>query len=167
MYEIVEDGPSSTSSDDCDEELLKEENKPLSSPVQLSRRVRLAQIAEHIRPNRGQELSVFPKESTITALFREQCRPWVELVKQSGQDIFAAVRSAILELVAAVVLDTSTQEGVLTQIVSPALEDCRVSFEAASDKALHQHVNGHPITFNQFLAEKIQKLRDEHVRGVS
>lgn len=137
------------------------ETKPKVSPFRVSKAARLAKVKDLIKRNRGKELATISKEETITALFRDQSSPWVGLTNKYATAIFDAVRLAIFMALEAT-CDPVTKEGIIKSILKPALEDIKNGFDTAVEITLQQHLHGHPITFNSFFQENIQRLRNEH-----
>lgn len=130
-------------------------------PYQVTKADRLAKIKDLIKRNRGKELSTISKEDTITALFREQSSPWVSLANKYAEEIYESVRGAVLSALDTT-CDATTQDGLLSYIINPALGKIKLDFETAVSKVLKQHVSGHPITYNHYLTENLQKARSEH-----
>lgn len=145
-YQIVEDPP---------------EEPQKRPPIKVSKETRIERVKELIRCNRGKELSIISKEDTITNLFREQSSPWIDIVKRHAENIFDAVKHAVLNILENT-SDQATRDGVLSCIVNPALGKIKEDFDLAVDRTLKQHVQGHPITFNHYFTENVQKLRNEH-----
>lgn len=131
-------------------------------PLLITKTHRLDQIKDLVKRGRGKELSTIVKEDTVTALFREQCSPWVDLIHDSANEIFESVKSSIM-LALKASCDTSTRDGVLSCIVNPALSNIRIEFDAAVEKVLSPHIDGHPSTCNHYLSDNLQNVRhDQH-----
>ncbi|KAK5936896.1 hypothetical protein PMZ80_010834 [Knufia obscura] len=141
------------------ETVLEDESKV--TPIHVTKEARIERVKELIRRNRDKELSTTTKEDTITTLFREQCSPWVGIANRYAEDIFDAVKYAVL-MALETTCDQATRDGVLSYIVNPALIEIKKGFDAAVTKTLRQHVSGHPMTFNHYFTENIQRLRKEH-----
>lgn len=140
--------------EDCDEG---------SFPLQVIKQDRLDRIRNLVKRGRGRELSTVVKEETVTALFRDQCSPWVDLIHDSAEGIFETVKSSITMALEAS-CDISTCDGVLISIIDPALVELRVSFNKAVEDVLSPHRDGHPQTFNHYLSENLQNVRNQHQR---
>lgn len=132
-------------------------------PLPVTKKDRLDRIRNLVKRGRGRELSTVVKEEIVTALFREQCSPWVDLIHDSAEGIFETVKSSITMALEAS-CDISTCDGVLASIIDPALVDLRISFNKAVEDVLSPHREGHPQTFNHYLSENIQKVRNQHQR---
>jgi len=145
-YEIVQDPP---------------ESRSKVPPYRVSKAARLAKVKDLIKRNRGKELATISKEETITALFRDQSSPWIDLVNKYARGTFDAVRLAIFMALEAT-CDPTTRDGIVSSVLKPTLEEIKNGFDAAVETTLQQHSHGHPITFNSFFQENIQRLRNEH-----
>ncbi|KAK5102584.1 hypothetical protein LTR70_000442 [Exophiala xenobiotica] len=145
-YEIVQDPP---------------ESRSKVPPYRVSKAARLAKVKDLIKRNRGKELATISKEETITALFRDQSSPWIDLVNKYARGTFHVVRLAIFMALEAT-CDPTTRDGIVSSILKPTLEEIKNGFDAAVETTLQQHSHGHPITFNSFFQENIQRLRNEH-----
>lgn len=145
-YEVVQEPPA---------------KQPKAFPYRVTKPERMVKVKELIKRNRGKELSTISKEDTITTLFREQSSPWVKLANKYAEEIYEAVRSAVMAALDGT-CDPTTQDGVLSYIVNPALGTIKQGFETAVKKVLKQHLYGHPITYNHYLTENLQKARNEH-----
>lgn len=136
--------------------------KPTRSfPNRVTKSDRMIKVKELIKRNRGKELSTISKEDTITALFREQSSPWEEIANKYVEQIYEAVSGTVMSVLAGT-CDPTTKDGVLSYIVNPALDTLKQGFEAAVKRTLKQHLYGHPITYNHYLTENLQKARNEH-----
>jgi hypothetical protein len=58
--------------------------------------------------------------------------------------------------------DDETSDGILRLIINPSLDRIRQAFEAKAYELLKQHELGHPITYNHYLTDNIQKARQDH-----
>ena len=142
-YEIVDQVPSTESK---------------ATPIKVSRDKRLEQIKELVERNRGKELAVVPKEENITALFRDQSSPWTSLAKRYAQKIFDETKASVM-LALGATCDPTTAEGVLSTIINPGLIKIKSHLDATVEKIMVQHVSGHPMTYNHYLTENLQKVR--------
>lgn len=88
-----------------------------------------------IKRNRGKELATISKEETITALFRDQSSPWIDLVNKYARGIFDAVRLAIFMALEAM-CDPTTRDGIVSSILKPTLEEVKNGFDAAMGTTL-------------------------------
>lgn len=110
--------------------------------------------------SRGTELPGTYSPHIVNDLFVEQSAPWQALVRAFIVDIWDATQ-ATLRLILDHVADANTAVKLQQKIVQPALDDLKQSLEEAVGVMLTQTVKGHPITYNHYLTDNIQKLRAE------
>lgn len=110
--------------------------------------------------SRGTELPGTYSPHIVTDLFREQSAPWQALVHTFIIDIWDAAQ-ATLRLILDHVADTNTATSLQQKILQPALDILKRDLEDAVGVVLEQTVKGHPITYNHYLTDNIQKLRAE------
>lgn len=96
-------------------------------------------------------------------LFLRQSQPWANLVREYVDRIIAAARTS-LELVIAHLADVSTGEGLLGEIINPAFERCVQELRQKIEEVLQPHRRGHPITYNHYFTDTIQKARRDHAK---
>ncbi|KUI71001.1 Interferon-induced GTP-binding protein Mx [Cytospora mali] len=109
---------------------------------------------------RGRELPGTFNPMIVTDLFKEQCRPWKAILRDHVQDVGAAARE-LLSLVCAHIADESACQSLLQEIMNPAMDRIMMALQEKADEILLPHNNGHPITYNHYFTETLQKVRDE------
>lgn len=129
---------------------------PLNS---VSRDVYLIQVKNLMRRNRGCELPGTFNPLIIGELFKEQCRPWRGLAEAVARDILDAVyqtTQSILDHVAV----PEVVEGILV-IINSAVDKLKASGKHKLTELLTPHESGHPITYNHYLTDQVQKIQSE------
>jgi hypothetical protein len=96
-------------------------------------------------------------------LFQDQCRPWEPLIKRYTKELFEAA-TALLHHVLHFTADATTSQGIFREILEPALEPLKATLDAKASQILDQHLHNHPITFNKYLTDNIQKAKDSHLK---
>jgi hypothetical protein len=125
---------------------------------------RLSQVEQLIKNYRGIELPGFFKPEIITLLFREQCKPWENLIASFATKIFEVVRRGLVVALEDIANQT-TYEAILRKIINPALVDLKKGVDEKVKQNLEQHCFGQPITFNSFFTDHLQKLRAKHQKA--
>lgn len=123
-------------------------------------------IKEEIQPllkrSRGRELPGLFNPLIVGDLFIEQAKPWEALARKHIRDISDAVR-AFLGLTVAYLTDEVTSEAVLRDLVDPLIDGKTKLLDHKLDEILATHQKGHPITYNNYFTETVQKIREERL----
>lgn len=109
---------------------------------------------------RGRELPGTFSPMIVEDLFREQCQPWEQILASHVGTVAAAARKP-LDLVCEHIADSTTSQHIIREIVEPALESITEALQTKADQLLEPHKNGHPITYNHYFTETLQKVRDD------
>ena len=132
-------------------------------PRRIVRSDFIGEVAELMRRTRGRELPGTFNPMIIGELFYYQSQPWRHLVQKYSDDLVAAARMTV-ELTLTQAADGTTAERLLREIVNPALENCIERLRVKTEEIMRPHQQGHPITYNHYFIETIQKSRKEHVK---
>lgn len=138
---------------------LEEVEKDLPSGQRISRDEYLDEVKRMMRRNRGCELPGTFNPLIIGELFNEQCRPWRGIAESLSEDVLEAVHlttAAILDHVA-----VPEVVGGILQIINLAIEKLRASCKSKVEELLTPHDAGHPITYNHYLTDQVQKAQAE------
>lgn len=123
-------------------------------------------IEEEIQPllkrSRGRELPGMFNPLIVGELFHEQAKPWEELARNHLRDICNAVR-AFLELAVTYLTDEITSEAILRELLDPLIDEKTKSLDPKLDEILAPHQKGHPITYNHYFTDTVQKIREERL----
>lgn len=128
--------------------------------TRISRNEFITHIQNLMFRTRGRELPGTFSPMIVEDLFREQCRPWEGILKGHVDTVSAAARK-LLNLVCEHIADDKTSQFIMRDIVEPALESITRTLQSKADELLEPHKNGHPITYNHYFTETLQKVRDE------
>jgi len=137
--------------------------KRASTPNKISRSDFLASVGDLVRRSRGCELPGTFNPLIIGDLFYRQSKPWKRLVERYSEKILDATRTA-LELISLHTTDENTSEGLLQEIIGPAMEKYADQLKSKVAEILRPHQKGHPITYNQYYTENIRKARKDHAK---
>lgn len=123
-------------------------------------------IEEEIQPlltrSRGRELPGMLNPLIVGDLSHEQARLWEELARKHLRDIGNAVR-VFLELAVTYLTDEVTSEAILLELVDPLIDEKTKLLDPKLDEILAPHQRGHPITYNHYFTETVQKIREERL----
>ena len=133
------------------------------APKQISRSDYTNHVRELMRRTRGCELPGTFNPLIVGDLFYKQSRPWKRLVEVFSQKILSAITNAV-RLVLAHTADETTREGLQREVVDPSIERYTRQLDLKVQEILRPHQKGHPITYNHYFIQTIQKARREHAR---
>jgi GTPase SAR1 family protein len=116
-----------------------------------------------MRRNRGRELPGIFNPSIIGDLFFDQSKPWQQIFHDTEKVLNQAARATV-NLVLEHVADSVTRERILRHVVRPNLEPIATALHIKVNEVLRPHTRGHPLTFNHYFTENLQKKRQDQAR---
>jgi GTP-binding protein EngB required for normal cell division len=131
-------------------------------PRQISRSNYIAKVKKLLERSRGRELPGTFDPLIIGQLFHEQREPWAKLVNQYMDTILRAV-SFVARTALQHVSDQITSEKLSRQFMITRLESISVELENKVKELLQPHDTGHPITYNHYLTENVQKAQSNRL----
>lgn len=134
-------------------------------PFRVTRDERLQDVGLLLKRTRGCELPGTFKPEIIGNLFQDQCKPWKIIIDTFTEVLFERASSVVFHALEHTA-DQATNDGIMRFIVNPALETIKVSLESKASQILVQHQHNHPITFNHYLTDNMQKARQKHSQNV-
>jgi len=136
-----------------------------SSNIRITTRAEfLDRIEDLMKRTRGCELIGTFNPMIISDLFLEQSQPWEALAQSHIEKIADAVRTFLKHLVSHIA-DSSTCETLFQTLVQPEMEQIVKDLVVKTTKLLTPHRYGHPITYNHYFTEIIQKVRKERSKS--
>lgn len=131
----------------------------------VGRKIRRSAYLNHVRDlmrrTRGRELPGTFNPLIVGDLFFEQSKPWEALIKQYCRDVIDAIKN-LIRLTVYTTADSTTAEGLLQKLLYPALEKRTSLLHTKVSEVLEPHQRGHPITYNHYFTDEIQKARNEY-----
>ncbi|KAL6713034.1 hypothetical protein ACLMJK_009430 [Lecanora helva] len=105
------------------QEIIEETSprKKADTPKQILRSKFLDNVRELMRRSRGCELPGTFNPLIVGDLFYQQSKPWKRLVERYSERILKATRKS-LELISLYTTDEATSEGLIREIIDPAME---------------------------------------------
>ncbi|KAK4150063.1 hypothetical protein C8A00DRAFT_46461 [Chaetomidium leptoderma] len=146
----IHDGPVPRNNDDCNV-------RP------ISRALYIKQVKELMMESRGRELPGTYNPLIVSELFSKQCKPWKGMVRSLLERSFHST-SRTIESALRHVADGETTESLLSLVVNPALENIKKGLRSKADELLEPHTSGHPITYNHYLTDNVQKAQTQRIR---
>ncbi|KAI0965395.1 P-loop containing nucleoside triphosphate hydrolase protein [Xylaria arbuscula] len=145
--------------------IIVQENRPDTTDSRyISRSRYIEEVRDVMRKGRGRELPGSYNPLIVSDLFGKQCKPWGDLVYDLGNRLFQSTSitiSAILDHVA----DEETAAGITHLVINPSMETVQEALKAKLEEILRPHLFGHPITYNHYLTENVQKAQDARKRS--
>ncbi|KAH8704459.1 P-loop containing nucleoside triphosphate hydrolase protein [Phaeosphaeriaceae sp. PMI808] len=120
----------------------------------------LDRIEDLMKRTRGRELPGTFNPMIISDLFLEQSQPWKALAESHIREVASAVKKFLKHLISHVA-DTTTYSALFQTLVEPALDQIVKNLESKTADLLVPHQRGHPITYNHYFTETVQKVRKE------
>ncbi|PMD34432.1 dynamin family protein [Hyaloscypha variabilis F] len=117
-------------------------------------------IQHLMRRTKGRELPGTFNPMIVADLFREQASPWEALTRGHIEKVWKAVKE-FLSLTTTYVADATTSKALFQKIFEPALTKLLESLDAKSTQLLTPHQKSHPITYNHYFTEALQRVRTE------
>jgi hypothetical protein len=96
----------------------------------------------------------------VADLFREQSSPWEAITRSHIEKVGKATKE-FLSLTTTYVADAATSKALFQKIFEPALNQLLGTLNAKSTELLTPHQKSHPITYNHYFTEALQKVRNE------
>jgi Dynamin family/Dynamin central region len=132
-----------------------------ASPISISRSDYIGEVMRLMKRSRGCELPGTYNPLIVGNLFYEQSKNWANLADMYTGRILDATRTtldAIIENTA----DETTGAGLMRYIINPAMDSLKTDLESTVTSILEPHQRGHPITYNHYFTDNIQKAKAEH-----
>ncbi|XXH01461.1 hypothetical protein Hte_007821 [Hypoxylon texense] len=133
------------------------------NPKQVLRAEYLKEVKDLMRRTRGCELPGTYNPLIISELFHEQCTPWRSWLEAFSDKIFHAVEFTVNAALSHI-LDEDTKVKLWGELISDALDQLNRQLRNKVNEILRPHEDGHPITYNHYLTENVQKIRSNRFR---
>ncbi|KID95315.1 interferon-induced GTP-binding protein Mx, partial [Metarhizium majus ARSEF 297] len=128
----------------------------------ICRSAYIDEVKELMKRSRGRELPGTFNPLVISELFAEQCQPWETIAGAVEQRVLQVVSEVARDIVEHVAAEDSVKE--IFHTISTALEPLKCRLHCKFQELLKPHYDGHPITFNHYLTDTVQKMQSERRR---
>jgi GTPase SAR1 family protein len=139
-----------------------DENK--SDASKIARADYVLEVRSLMRRSRGCELPGTFNPLIVGDLFFQQSLPWKSVIDEYCDKILEGTRLCI-DLTLIHITDDRTRAGLHREIIDPALEDFSKALAKKVSELMKPYQKGHPITYNHYFTETVQKAREEHDRN--
>ncbi|ETS87298.1 hypothetical protein PFICI_01126 [Pestalotiopsis fici W106-1] len=123
----------------------------------------LKQVQSLMRASRGCELPGTFNPAIIGALFQQQSKPWQGILSRYSEKILDAA-SCTIDAVLSHVVDFDTRSKLWQELIAPELDQLKDTLNKKMSEILASHTSGHPITYNHYLIENVQRAQNQRVR---
>lgn len=121
------------------------------------------EVQQRMRRSRGRELPGTFNPLIIGDLFYLQSKPWESIVTGCIDALLEDVQKTIVPILRHV-LDEKSLNGLMEHVLDPALDDMENSLREKTRELLKPQQSGHPITYNHYFTDGVQKARGDHLR---
>ncbi|KAI1453715.1 P-loop containing nucleoside triphosphate hydrolase protein [Annulohypoxylon moriforme] len=142
---------------------ITETKGSFDGPTSISRAEYLEEVKYLMKRTRGCELPGTYNPLIIGELFHEQCVPWRSLLEDFSTQIFEAVDFTV-NAALTYIMDEDTKAKLWGEIINDALRKLNTRLRNKVDEVLRPHEDGHPITYNHYLTDNVQKIRARRTR---
>lgn len=132
--------------------------------VPITRDEFLDHIQRLMRRTRGRELPGTFNPMIVADLFLEQSIPWEAITRSHIDRVWKAAKD-FLSLAATYIADAATSKALFQKIFEPALNQLLESLNVKTTDLLTPHQKSHPITYNHYFTETLQKVRNERSKN--
>jgi GTP-binding protein EngB required for normal cell division len=139
------------------------EGKADAKAMQISRSDYIDEVKTIMRRNRGCELPGTFNPLIVGELFSEQCGPWRRITLELKDNILQAVHRTTQTILRHVAVDETVES--LIRLVNKGIEELEADVSRKVFEILDPHYNGHPITYNHYLTENVQKIQAQRKRA--
>ncbi|KAK7214780.1 hypothetical protein V2G26_002783 [Clonostachys chloroleuca] len=143
--------------------IVEDEQSTTKSPF-LPRKVRRLEFIQEVntllRGNRGRELPGTFNPLVVGEMFSAQCEPWAGHARRHVETVSGYAKATLVTILHHVA-DNETAARLITSLLNPAFAVLEGIVENKLLELLKPHTNGHPITYNHYLTENIQKAQSE------
>lgn len=117
-------------------------------------------IQHLMKRTKGRELPGTFNPMIVSDLFLEQSTPWEAIARSHVDKVWKAAKE-FLGHAAAYVADATTSKALFQKIFEPAVNHLLETLNEKTIEMLTPHQKSHPITYNHYFTETLQKLRNE------
>jgi GTPase SAR1 family protein len=143
------------------EKVESSSSTPRDHPRQISRADYITEVMTLMKRNRGCELPGTYNPLIIGDLFYEQSKNWGDLADSYTENILDATRTALTAILENAA-DEATGAGLMRYVINPAMDALKNDFEEMVASVLEPHQRGHPVTYNHYFTDNIQKAKAQH-----
>lgn len=126
-------------------------------PGEVFRATYVNEVKRQMRRSRGCELPGTFNPLIIGELFTMQCQPWRKIATEAQEDVMQAVYHTTQAILEHVGVD-DTVDGILG-IINSRIDSLEIGLSSKMSELLEPHYSVHPITYNHYLTDNVQKAQ--------
>ena len=131
-------------------------------PRKILRTDLVVEVKQIMRRSRGCELPGTFNPLVVGELFTEQCEPWKNLATRAKDQIVEATHNTVAAAINNITV-LETTNGIL-QIIHRGLDKMKTDLERKTTELLEPYFTTHPITYNHYLTDTVQKAQSARRR---
>ncbi|KAL7625897.1 hypothetical protein AAE478_005121 [Parahypoxylon ruwenzoriense] len=141
-------------------EVVEDDIEPtrLSATRYIMRGDYLEEVKDLMVECRGRELPGTFNPMVVGDLFSRQCKPWEPITQNLVEEIHEAAARNFNRIVSEI-CDENTKSRLMKGHIQPALHRLRGDLKVKVDELLKPHLSIHPITYNDYLTDSVQKIQ--------
>ena len=132
--------------------------------IPISRDKFIDHVQNLTKRTKGRELPGTFNPMIVSDLFLEQSAPWEAIVRSHVDKVWKAAKN-FLDHAVDFVADATTSKVLFQRIFEPALNRLLKTLNEKTTELLKPHQKSHPITYNHYFTQNLQKLRNERNRN--
>ncbi|KAK8060281.1 dynamin family protein [Apiospora saccharicola] len=117
-------------------------------------------VEELMEECRGRELPGTYNPLVVGDLFARQCKPWEAITTNLVEEVHEAAVTTFNKMVSGL-CDQNTHGRLMKWLIQPSLHRLRKDVKAKLEELLLPHLSIHPITYNDYLTDTVQKIQDD------
>jgi hypothetical protein len=129
---------------------------------EISRSDYINEVRDLMQKSRGRELPGTFNPLIIGELFTEQCQPWRDITMATKDAILQAAYLGTQTILDYLAVDETADS--LFRIISGEIDTLKSDLNQKVTELLNPHYNGHPITYNHYLTDTVQKAQSDRRR---
>ncbi|EPE35313.1 hypothetical protein GLAREA_11012 [Glarea lozoyensis ATCC 20868] len=143
-------------------EVVEDDKKPTRSApsTYVMRSVYLELVKKLMAECRGRELPGSFNPLVVGDLFSRQCKPWENITQKLAEEVHEAAMTTFNKMLFQI-CDENTRFRLMNGLIQPSLHSLRNGLKDKLDELLQPHLSNHPITYDKYLTETVQKIQGE------
>ena len=109
---------------------------------------------------RGRELPGTFNPLVVGDLFSRQCKPWEAITQNLAEEVHESAATTLNKMIS-IICDENTRSRLMQDLIQPSLHILRKDLKKKLDEFLKPHLSIHPITYNDYLTNSVQKIQGE------
>ncbi len=142
----------------------KKKGETSGNVIRVTRDEFIENIRQVMQRTRGRELPGTFNPMIVSDLFLEQSTPWEDIVRKHIDEVWDAAKVFLAHAVVHVA-DAATSKALFQKIFEPALTRLKKTLNEKTTELLVPHQKSHPITYNHYFTETLQKVRHERSKS--